>query len=590
MVRNRDVFIIGVPSFGEGKRSTQDAAEFANSQLDSYIPTLGVLFFMDSTGFCSKPVESWYPDIDNIPILNKWLSKPKAKQILTEKWATHCQCRPCPPPPIPECERQFYGGQFPGARYNISYRIRNRLSSKSRCEEWEPWETRTSTISSTNNIFGPIRSITTEILPNSSLSWADRRIRFSFIAGVSTTHYLNLGGATTRHFWAACGPSYQFSDVTFTRFDGSADTGGSYLLPPECYPPPPVRRPPPPPTRRPTPGDDNDVRIIVIPGPPGPPGPRGGRGGIGPRGPQGLIGKIGPQGLQGVIGKTGPQGEKGKDGARGLIGEIGPRGFKGNTGAKGSTGRRGATGRRGGAGQRGPKGEQGPEPRIYLGTVTTIKADEKPRVRIAKTGAASYRVDYWLPEGVSMEIDGALNLVDCEGNKTAIPFKDLSEFGDAVGKGLENLMSRPCELTVVIPETWNIKRSIEIDQMVIVTKKLDDTTSYRRSFTVPHPRHKTMKGAARIKRFAYKRGSAQATINLRDNSSCVLNCSTIAEAKRVVRYVLQLIQPAWAKDARVNYTEKINMDIQPATVELHKVQYFKTTDDRILPDWSINLR
>jgi hypothetical protein len=288
-----------------------------------------------------------------------------------------------------------------------------------------------------------------------------------------------------------------------------------------------------------------------------------------------VIGKTGLRGLQGVIGKTGLRGLRGvigKTGLRGLQGVIGPIGVRGLQGVIG------------------PKGEQGLEPRIYLGTVTTINADEKPRVRIAKTGAASYRVDYWLPEGVSMEIDGALNLVDCEGKKTAIPFKDLSEFGDAVGKGLENLMRRPCELTVVIPETWNIKRSIEIDQMVIVTKKLDDTTSYRRSFTVPHPRHKTMKSAARIKRFAYKRGSAQATINLRDNSSCVLNCSTIAEAKRVVRYVLQLIQPAWAKDARVNYTEKINMDIQPATVELHKVQYFKTTDDRILPDWSINLR
>ncbi|MGB7314736.1 MAG: hypothetical protein WA939_17545 [Nodosilinea sp.] len=143
---------------------------------------------------------------------------------------------------------------------------------------------------------------------------------------------------------------------------------------------------------------------------------------------------------------------------------------------------------------------------------------------------------------------------------------------------------------LAIPETWNLKRSVRIDQLVIVTKKPDDKTSYRRSFTIPHPRYKTMKDAARIKRFSYKRGSAQATINLLDNSCCVLNCSTIAEAKRVVRYILQLIEPSWASGAVVNYTEKVRLNIQPVTVELHKAQYFSTTDDRVLPDWSINLK
>jgi hypothetical protein len=69
-----------------------------------------------------------------------------------------------------------------------------------------------------------------------------------------------------------------------------------------------------------------------------------------------------------------------------------------------------------------------------------------------------------------------------------------------------------------------------------------------------------------------------------------LNCSTIAEAKRVVRYILQLVKPSWASGARVNYIEKINMDIQPAIVALHKAQYFSSTDNRILPDWSINIK
>jgi hypothetical protein len=204
-----------------------------------------------------------------------------------------------------------------------------------------------------------------------------------------------------------------------------------------------------------------------------------------------------------------------------------------------------------------------------------------------------------------LEVDYSLawNLPECEQDFTVIRSGNNSGQGlNGIAKQIDSIYETIKVLhdkircigdgdkDLAIPENWNIKRSIEIDQMVIVTKKLDDTTSYRRSFSVPHPRHKTMKSAARIKRFAYKRGSAQATINLRDNSSCVLNCSTIAEAKRVVRYILQLIQPTWAKDARVNYTEKINMYIQPTTVELHKAQYFSSTDNRILPDWSINLR
>ena len=197
----------------------------------------------------------------------------------------------------------------------------------------------------------------------------------------------------------------------------------------------------------------------------------------------------------------------------------------------------------------------------------------------------------------------AWDLPECDQDFTAIRAGNNSGKGlDGIAKQIETIYAAIKVLhdgtrcigdgdkNLAIPESWNIKRSIYIDQMVIVTKLVGNNTSYRRSFTVPHPRYKTMKSAARIKRFAYKRGSAQATINLRDNSSCVLNCSTIAEAKRVVRYILQLIQPTWAKDARVNYTEKINMYIQPTKVELHKAQYFSSTDNRILPDWSINLR
>ncbi|PZO33978.1 MAG: hypothetical protein DCF17_21250 [Shackletoniella antarctica] len=204
-----------------------------------------------------------------------------------------------------------------------------------------------------------------------------------------------------------------------------------------------------------------------------------------------------------------------------------------------------------------------------------------------------------------LEVDYSLawDLPECEQDFTIIRSGNNSGKGlDGIAKQIDSIYAAIKVLhdktrcisdsnkDLAIPETWNLKRTIYIDQMVIVTKLIDDNTSYRRSFTIPHPRYTTIKAAGRIKRFAYKRGSAQATISLRDNSCCVLNCSTIAEAKRVVRYILQLVKPSWASGARVNYIEKINMDIQPATVELHKAQYFSSTDNRILPDWSINIK
>jgi hypothetical protein len=292
-----------------------------------------------------------------------------------------------------------------------------------------------------------------------------------------------------------------------------------------------------------------------------------------------------------VIGKTGPQGEKGKDGTRGPIGKIGPRGFKGNTGAKGSTGRRGATGRGGATGQRGPKGETGPEPRIYLGTVTTIKADEKPRVRIAKTGAASYRIDYWLPEGVSMEIDGALNLVDCEGNKTAIPFKDLSEFGDAVGKGLENLMSRPCEVNVSISDSWEIRKEKNVGQLHIVCKKPGDKTSFRRNFSIPHSRITTEAEAKAIftNRRRYQRGSHLTRLILRDNSSIKLCVEDEFTGQSLMDWLVNnCIDTSWIETSSGKYrhTKNVKQEIISCEVELYRVAYYPTGARGEMPAWA----
>ncbi|MFQ4134803.1 hypothetical protein PGN35_000625 [Nodosilinea sp. PGN35] len=141
---------------------------------------------------------------------------------------------------------------------------------------------------------------------------------------------------------------------------------------------------------------------------------------------------------------------------------------------------------------------------------------------------------------------------------------------------------------LAIPETWNLKKSIETAQMIIVTKLVvdEDNPTYRRSFTIPHPRYSKLKEISRIKRMRYRRGSCQATIQLIDNSCCVLNCSTPAEAKKVSKYVLQLINPDWARTAQVKITEKINLEIQPAFVEFHVAKYFQTSDERILPLWS----
>lgn len=143
---------------------------------------------------------------------------------------------------------------------------------------------------------------------------------------------------------------------------------------------------------------------------------------------------------------------------------------------------------------------------------------------------------------------------------------------------------------LAIPETWNLKKSIEVPQMIIVTKMVGDSNpTYRRSFTIPHPRYKLMKDISRIKRFKYKRGSCQATIQLPDNSKCVINASTPAEAKRASKYVLQLMDQGWARSAEIKITEKISMDIIPATVEFHVAKYFATSDDSLLPVWSLQI-
>lgn len=145
---------------------------------------------------------------------------------------------------------------------------------------------------------------------------------------------------------------------------------------------------------------------------------------------------------------------------------------------------------------------------------------------------------------------------------------------------------------IAIPETWNLKKSISVDQMIIVTKPSgnDGSPTYRRSFTIPHPRYTTQRDIEtlkRIKRFKYRRGSFQATIQLADNSCCVLNCFNRAEAKRTSEYVLSLISRNWARGAIVKITEKINLEIAPVPVEFHVAKYYSSSDDRFLPVWSL---
>ncbi|QQE65727.1 hypothetical protein GFS31_24150 [Leptolyngbya sp. BL0902] len=145
---------------------------------------------------------------------------------------------------------------------------------------------------------------------------------------------------------------------------------------------------------------------------------------------------------------------------------------------------------------------------------------------------------------------------------------------------------------IAIPETWNLKKSISVDQMIIVTKPSgnDGSPTYRRSFTIPHPRYTTQRDIEtlkRIKRFKYRRGSFQATIQLADNSCCVLNCFNRAEAKRTSEYVLSLISRNWARGAIVKITEKINLEIAPVPVEFHVAKYYSSSDDRLLPVWSL---
>lgn len=153
--------------------------------------------------------------------------------------------------------------------------------------------------------------------------------------------------------------------------------------------------------------------------------------------------------------------------------------------------------------------------------------------------------------------------------------------------------SESTDSELVIPETWNLKKSVFVGQMVIVTKLVDDSEqpTYRRSFSIPHPRYIRQRDidARRIRRFKYERGSVQATIQLPDNSNCILNCKNRTEANRVARYVKSLIHPDWSRSAVVKITDKIGMEIQPREVEFHVAKYYPTTDQTLLPDWSLQI-
>jgi hypothetical protein len=196
---------------------------------------------------------------------------------------------------------------------------------------------------------------------------------------------------------------------------------------------------------------------------------------------------------------------------------------------------------------------------------------------------------------------GELNLPDCgdefDVEKVIEYSEDTGLKGiaikiDLLQRGLEAIWDKlrcetECELAM--PESYAIRTSVQVPQVVVVIKKTGDKSSTRWNFSIPHFKFKTEKSAEStpLNNLKWVRGNTMLTVQLPDNSHIILNVKDEGEAERLWGVLQKCLDPLIAANAYPKITKGIKRTIQEVEVTPTLLKYYSTGEKTMVPDWVV---
>jgi hypothetical protein len=110
---------------------------------------------------------------------------------------------------------------------------------------------------------------------------------------------------------------------------------------------------------------------------------------------------------------------------------------------------------------------------LTIGTVTRISGDQLPRVEIDFIEAGAYALNFWLPAGTEVEINGQLVITKCDNTTEIVSYENLDTFGAAIGKALENLTARSCNTDIIVgvPDDYGAKAARNRPTLIITYRE-----------------------------------------------------------------------------------------------------------------------
>lgn len=143
---------------------------------------------------------------------------------------------------------------------------------------------------------------------------------------------------------------------------------------------------------------------------------------------------------------------------------------------------------------------------------------------------------------------------------------------------------------ISMTEAWEIKKELNTPQLVVITKKPNDKTSFRRNFSIPHPSITTEEQARAIfaTRRTYERGNKLVTLTLKDNSKIKLNVDSDATGQDLMDWLVNNCLDQSYQDTppgQYRITTNAGREIIPCQVEIYSIAFYSEGKKGEMPQW-----
>jgi hypothetical protein len=167
---------------------------------------------------------------------------------------------------------------------------------------------------------------------------------------------------------------------------------------------------------------------------------------------------------------------------------------------------------------------------------------------------------------------------------TTPPTPALREYFDV----LSSLAAKGCaaEPVAAIPDFWQVRIGSGRPQIVVTYKRGRSSTYHQ--IAIPHPLN-TDKWTENLLG-DYEKGNYSGNLRLTDNSAFIINCSSEAEARRMVERAKEIIDPAYLGEGYTEqYTQRQGSTVSVDTMVAKTASFFSTGQKNAFPDWKVRL-